>query len=214
MVNIEKFIPETIEVIARYLEQVLPEIYEDWWEEGVIESLSLYQKKMIQTYGKSSLRDLDLAALLRVFDENWYQIKNKENFPYEYRHYLKEMKSIRNKWAHRSGNESDEDIYRDLDTMCRFLEVISSDRVLIDKINEEKRNIVNSIAGKGEETGFYKGQIVYLRSDPDLKGAVVDIKEGGEEDRIKVFMNGEFKVLYSSQLIGKEDEKKDLISWR
>jgi len=42
------------------------------------------------------LSGLDLAGLLRVLDQNWYQISNSLDFTPEARYFVKEMQTIRN----------------------------------------------------------------------------------------------------------------------
>ncbi|EFK08811.1 conserved hypothetical protein [delta proteobacterium NaphS2] len=52
----------------------------------------------------NSLASLDLAALLRVLDRNRYQISSKLDLTSEARHFVKEMQTVRNRWAH-AGSE-------------------------------------------------------------------------------------------------------------
>jgi len=42
--------------------------------------------------------------LLRVFDQNWYQISTMLPLPPDARHFVKEMQTTRNRWAH-AGTE-------------------------------------------------------------------------------------------------------------
>ncbi|MDZ7581738.1 MAG: Swt1 family HEPN domain-containing protein [Deltaproteobacteria bacterium] len=75
---------------------------------------------------------LDLAGLLHVLDQNWYQISSSLDLTSEARHFVKEMQTVRNRWAHADteGFPAD-DIYRDLDTLQRFAVVIEADHKLI-----------------------------------------------------------------------------------
>ena len=47
---------------------------------------------------------------------------------------------------------------------------------------------------------FSPGQIVVLRSDPFVKGAVVEVLPGQPENRVKVFVGGTIQAYYTSQL--------------
>ena len=47
---------------------------------------------------------------------------------------------------------------------------------------------------------FSPGQIVILRSDPSMKGAVVEVLPGQPENRVKVFLGGAIQSYYTSQL--------------
>ena len=49
-------------------------------------------------------------------------------------------------------------------------------------------------------TEFSPGQIVVLKSDPSVKGAVVNVLSGQPESRIKVFVEGNIQTFYASQL--------------
>ena len=74
-----------------------------------------------------SLEGLDLASLIRVLDQNWYLISKDKNLLPEARNYIKEMQTVRNRWAHASIAElSDEDVYRDIDTIQRFALILEA----------------------------------------------------------------------------------------
>lgn len=47
---------------------------------------------------------------------------------------------------------------------------------------------------------FKPGQIVFLKSNSSLKGAVVEVKPGEAESRVKVFLDGTIQTYYASQL--------------
>ena len=49
-------------------------------------------------------------------------------------------------------------------------------------------------------TEFSPGQIVFLKSNPSTRGAVVAVLPGTPEDRINVFVDGEVKTYFASQL--------------
>ena len=50
------------------------------------------------------------------------------------------------------------------------------------------------------EIEFSQGQIVVLKSDSSVKGAVVEVLPGGDEDRVRVFTEGNIHTYYASQL--------------
>lgn len=61
---------------------------------------------------------------------------------------------------------------------------------------------------------FSPGQIVFLKSNPELKGAVVSVLPGGPEQRVGVFANGNVQTFYASQLQAEEqrDDEVELLS--
>ena len=54
-----------------------------------------------------------------------------------------------------------------------------------------------------DRTEFSPGQIVFLKSDPSQKGAVVETVPGEPENRFKVFVAGNIQTYYASQLTGR-----------
>ena len=121
--------------LADYLNRALPAISENWWNDAVLKVLSFQQRKRAEENRNASLSGLDLAALLRVLDRNWYQISNKMNLHPEARHFVKEMQTVRNRWAH-AGSEGfpAEDVYRDLDTLLRFAKAIEARANFIESV--------------------------------------------------------------------------------
>jgi len=215
--NLNNLLQKVTASLATYLEKMLPSILEDWWEKAVINSLSFQQRRRMEHRNIGSLAVLDLAALLRVLDQNWYQISTKLDLTSEDRHFVKEMQTVRNRWAH-AGAEGFpvEDVYRDLDTLQRFASVINADESLLNEVRATKVSLLSKeilLSGNGgtdeqeaarvkkESTaGFEPGQIVFLKSNPSIKGAVVAVLPGKPENRFKVFVAGETQTYYASQL--------------
>jgi len=205
-----EFLEKTTEATCGYLQQVLPEISDNWWEVLVLTSLNPKQRERMDASAKS-LTSLDLASLLRIMDQNWYPLSSRLKYDSEHRHYLKEMQTIRNRWAHKSSEAiSEDDVYRDLDTLQRFLVMVNSNQLLIDEIMKKKQQLRQSgdAARKTEEEArgtdstyeFAVGKIVRLKSDPDMEGAVVSIQPGDPENRMSVFGKGGLQSYYESQL--------------
>jgi len=87
---------------------------------------------MVQDRGLKSIEQLDFAALLRVLDQNWFDISNALGFPREGRSWIKELQSVRNRWAHLSSQSvSANDRYRDIDTLGRVLEMLGVNSALL-----------------------------------------------------------------------------------
>src|SRR5688572_23814374 len=86
--NLNNILQKVSVSLAAYLEKILPSLFDDWWTQAVINNLSFQQQQRIEQRHISSLSGLDLAALLRLFDQNWYQISTKLNLPSEARHFV------------------------------------------------------------------------------------------------------------------------------
>jgi len=220
--RIQALLAEAARFLSLYLEKILPSLFEDWWEQAVVKNLSYQQQRRIEQHHIDSLASLDLAALLRVMDQNWYQISTKMNLTSEIRHFIKEMQTVRNRWAH-SGAEGFpvEDVYRDLDTLQRFAVVIEADEKFLQELRSIKTSLLSKEAdlspqvkttieqgmsqgAKISSAEFEPGHIVFLKSNPTVKGAIVAVLPGQPENRFKVFIGGETQTYYASQLAVEE----------
>ena len=141
--DISQLLAVVTKQLNTYIQNVLPSLSNAWWEELVLPSLSFQQLRFVEQRREPSLSRLDLAALLRVFDQNWYAIAEAEKLTNEVRNYLKEMQTVRNRWAHATTVEfPDEDVYRDLDTIQRFVTAIRADAGSIAQVRCEKENLL------------------------------------------------------------------------
>jgi len=214
--------------LAAYLEHILPAVFDDWWQTGVMSKLSYQQQQRTSQSGLTSLSGLDLAALLRVLDGNWYEISKKVRLTHEDRHFVKEMQTIRNKWAHiNTEGFPFDDVYRDLDTLQRFVSIIEGDKALIQKISSVKTALIGSqsptpLAPPAHTTSaqeakngsscdtFKPGQIVFLKSNPEITGAVLSVIQGSPEARYDVFLGDGKKSFYASQIQADVPEKEEM----
>lgn len=223
--------------LSNWLKVSFSTLDDNWWESLVIPSLSYQQKQWVDRKQIASLQKLDLAALLRVFDRNWYHFTQQFNFSTQERHYVKEMQTIRNRWAHIDNQEVDlDDAYRDIDTIYRFLQVITAEDEILSKINEfrdfilTKRSSASSEMGESQpqpgndeqdipvstqkpEGEIYVGCIVALNSDPSKQGAVVEIEGQTANSRCKIFIDGKLQPFYVSQIhVVVAEESKNVVS--
>lgn len=215
--NLNNLLQKATVCLAVYLERVLPSLFDDWWTQAVVNNLSFQQRQRLEQRKIDSLAALDLAALLRVLDQNWYQISTKLTLTSEARHFVKEMQTVRNRWAHAATEGFPvEDVYRDLDTLQRFALIINADENLLQEVRATKASLLAkemNVSDQGEPAGqqttqdtqdrvaeFEAGQIVFLKSNPSIKGAVVSVLPGNPENRFKVFVAGETQTYYASQL--------------
>lgn len=218
---------ETAETLVAFLEQLLPQLSDNWWKTHVINILTFQQKRFIEENKIKRLSEFDLSALLRILDQNWHEIAYKASLPKEARHWVKELQTIRNRWAHLSSDKlSQEDLYRDIDTLQRFLEAINGKEALINKVRDQKKACISTKSELPNDfkqstnklpilnTEYNLGEIVSLRSNPSIRGAITKIIPGETENRYEVFIDGTPQPYYASQLI-KKDEKlfeKELVS--
>ena len=63
----------TVELVALLAKQ-LPALGATWWKTHVEACLSFQQQRTVRERGFTTLEQLDFAALLRVLDQNWYEL--------------------------------------------------------------------------------------------------------------------------------------------
>ncbi len=226
--NLHKLLQKAADNLAIFLNNILPSLFDNWWKDAVMVKLSFQQQRWVEQKGIDSLASLDLAALLRVLDQNWYQISTKMNLTSESRHFVKEMQTIRNRWAH-AGTDGFplDDIYRDLDTLQRFATVIEAKEAFIQEIRTTKTSLIESHVtsispppssemqpiskSDTQASEFEPGQIVFLKSNPEIKGAVISIMQGEPENRYNVFIDGQTRIFYTSQIQAEDRKDKNSV---
>ncbi|SCY34130.1 DEAD/DEAH box helicase [Microvirga guangxiensis] len=211
--------------IARFLEAKMPGLSEDWWQKHVVDRLSFQQQRTVIERGHKTLRQLDFAALLRVLDQNWYELSNMLRLPREGRTWVKELQTVRNKWAHLSSETMPaSEVYRDADTLGRLLGMIGADSASLELIESVKSSALATMADAGKigtasvseqversdsgpasasdtaVTSFKVGDLVALRSNPNIQVPVLEVLTGGPETRYRVFQNNAKATYYESQL--------------
>lgn len=197
------------ELLAAHLPQLSP----DWWQALVVDQLTYQQAQYLREGGITSLDKLDIAALLRLVDKNWYELAQALAWPIAARNWLKEAQTIRNRWAHApTAGLNDEDTYRDLDTLERLMALLGANQEILEKLRTQKSSLIVSLSGqpsfKSNSTinppapgsGFGKGALVRLKARPAVTGAIIDHLPGDPEDRYMVFHDGAVATYYTSQL--------------
>src|SRR5439155_271014 len=95
-----------------------------------------------------SLRDLDFAALLRVLDQNWLELSSALSLPKEARNWVKELQTVRNKWAHQSAQDvPPSEMYRDADTLERVLTIVGATREVLSLVEATKTEALTQLSG-------------------------------------------------------------------
>ena len=211
-------------LLAKWLEPRLRNVSEEWWVDCVLLKLSEMQRKVTEEKGYRSLSELDLAALLRVADKNWYSMSIREYLTVNERNCLKNMQSVRNNWAHMGSALPEASlVLGDLEIVERFYELMYADR----KDIEEIQSLIDGIKRNGEffvcektegrkpreETTIRNSgseiqemDIVTLVSDPRETGLVTEVTEIGNTKQFKVFIAGKPKVFYEGQIRRLEDD--------
>lgn len=72
----------------------------------------------------------------------------------------------------------------------------------------------SSLMNNNVDPEFQPGQIVFVKSDPAIRGAIVSVAPGKPENRFKLFINGATQTFYASQLQAEDmrEEKETRIA--
>jgi ERCC4-related helicase len=210
--SMHQILGDVAAAIAAVLQRELPQLGQDWWQSNVVDRLSIQQQRLVDERRVDSLSGLDLAGLLRVFDQNWNPLGYRLNLDQQARNWLKEAQGIRNRWAHLPpGGLRSEDAYRDIDTLYRLLGVLGADQATLERAQAERGRVLEELAPRPKDKevalqtgqpqgGISKGTVVRLRARPDITGAVLDVLPGDPEARYIVFHGGEVATYYESQV--------------
>lgn len=211
--SLSKHLDTLCSLILGTLSVELPRLSGNWWEARVVDRLTFQQQQTVRTSKLGELKHLDLAALLRVLDQNWHELAGHLSWPKAARNWLKETQSIRNRWAHAPTTGLDTaDIYRDLDTIERLMATLGAKSEILESIRKEKASFLASPVGQPNSalppnlvqsvpaSRFGKGALVRIKARPTVTGAIIDHLPGNAEDRYQVFHDGSVATYYASQL--------------
>lgn len=208
-------------VLAEWLGKLLPRTSDDWWEDCVMAKLSYNQAEMARERGFTELGQFDLAALLRIADKSWYEMRNVAFLPTRERECIRDMMRVRNNWAHVSAMLPGKDaILVDLATLHDFFEQRECEDSLVNEVDrmieevkspstvdfssfvqEESVQSVEDIEPKvADENEITEKSLVYLIGNPDVRGIVMSITDLGDTKKYDVFVDGNFKTFYSGQI--------------
>lgn len=142
---ISEILDDMTRQVANFLSRHLPELEPDaWWTVCVLNNLSEQQYQRIVRSPSHQLDNLDLAALLRILDRNWFELyKVQPQLSFDAKNYLKETQAIRNRWANKTATGfAFDDIYRDIDTLNRFAGVIHADEAMVEKLRQLRHQLL------------------------------------------------------------------------
>ena len=198
--------------VCEVLTGILPTLTPSWWNDLVLQNLSFQQQRAVEVRKVSALSGLDLAALLRIFDANWNAIAERLRLPNEVRHYLKEARTVRDRWAHASSTEygPDDALPRPRHRFSGFSQPSGRDNGVTEEIKRLKDHTIalRDMAATPKPAAlpsaaiFTVGQLVALLSpNPKTTGAVIAIQETGPERQYSVFQeDGAIVTYYEAQL--------------
>lgn len=210
-------------VLAEWLGNLLPKTSDEWWEDCVIAKLSYNQAEVARERGFTEIGQFDLAALLRIADKSWYEMRNVTFLPTRERECIRDMLRVRNNWAHvRAVLPGKDAILADLDTLHLFFEQRECEDSLLNEVAQMMEEVKSSstvdFMSFSQEEEFQKTtedikkhdvvndneifekSLVYLIGNPNVRGIVMSITDLGNTKKYDVFIDGNFKTFYSGQI--------------
>lgn len=210
-------------VLAGWLSKRLPKLTENWWNECVLNSLSDFQRGRAISSGLTKLEELDLSALLRVANKNWIEMRSIFYLPQSERDCINNMFLVRNNWAHCAGTIPGKDVViQNIETLSSFLQQMMVANDMLAGINVFKASVkqMSTLAPEKTENEqamesidtainimkITEKSMVYLVSDPTVKGMVYAVTQLDGTNKYDVFINGEIKTFYDGQIALVETE--------
>ncbi|MBD5080994.1 MAG: DEAD/DEAH box helicase [Ruminococcaceae bacterium] len=217
--KVNTYLHEASKALLNWLNELLPKITDNWWEECVMPKLSYTQHEIALKKNYSNLSNLDFSALLRIASESWYDIQTVIPLhSYEYEN-IRKMVTVCSNWAHYSVELPKKDnILQDLNTISIFINQFGGSQTVCNEINDLIGSIElpNSIisgydpntadnaennADSSKPTGsIQENSLVYIVSSPETKGVVMSVKRLGDTVQYNVFVNNEVKQYYNDQI--------------
>ena len=205
--------------IGSWLAVKLPKITEDWWQELVLHNLSVLQRDAVLREGITEINGLDLAALLRVVDRNWFVITSSFYVNSKEREKIHDMQQIRNDWAHITpGDITKDKVLHDVNIIIELMQAfdasmqdtldiesfvmdVEDDQEIVASkpqvIHKTTVSVMSSEAGvDADNEGIGIGSVVTLVSDPSVVGAVIGING----NRYTVLVNGAVQNYFQEQI--------------
>lgn len=216
--NINALLHEVSSALEKWLGDILPRVADTWWEDCVLSSLSYSQREIAEKRSFSKLSDFDLAALLRIANKSWYDMRTVAYLPTSERECIRDMINVRNNWAHCSTDLPDKDtILHDLKVIRRFAQQVNCDKSVCARVDElisivERPDSISmsSYGGNTSQEGkptvaagtsvIKPNMLVCLTSDPQKRGFVTGITELGEITKYSVFIDNAIWTYYTGQI--------------
>lgn len=215
--KINEYLYQATGLIVTWLDGKLRKVCDNWWNECVLDRLSYRQRECAIEKGFKELSDFDLAAVLRIADKNWYDMRNFVYLPTSERKCIRDMQSVRNNWVHCAGTLPGKDaIIHDIEILIKFFEQMAAPQADIKQLEEFKKNVQNEnisaitsvkeieedviIEGAISDSEIKEKDTVYLVGDPKTKGMVFSVQNIGNTTKYEVFVDGGLRTFYTGQI--------------
>ena len=222
--KMNEYLHQSTGLLISWLDGKLCRICDNWWNECVLDRLSYRQREIAIEKGFKQLSDFDLAAVLRIADKNWYDMRTFMYLPTSERECIRDMQAVRNNWAHCGGTLPGKDaIVCDLEVLISFFKQLEAPLTHIKAIEDFIIDIQNtnmseiSLDEDREEdvviedlnnSEIKEKDTVYLVGDPKTRGMVFSVQSIGNTTKYEVFVDGGLRTFYTGQIAPVVDKVK------
>lgn len=226
--SMNEYLHVASEQLANWLTPILSRVTDNWWDECVLPSLSYNQREFAKNKGFTQLGDFDLAALLRIADQSWYEMRSVAYLPTRERECIRSMRGVRNNWAHCGSSLPGKDlIVRDIDILIALLEQLGAPKEQVEEVVDFKKNVeAPSFVAEAKDksadlikcdtpeatrcvqTEIQEKTLVHLASDPSIQGVVLSVDRTTGVTSYQVFIEGALKTLYEGQISAVDNTPK------
>lgn len=210
------------EKMGKWLSKRLPQITDNWWHELVVNNLSSLQRNTVLSSDIHDIGGLDLAALLRVLDRNWFSITSSFFVNNKERANVRRMQEVRNSWAHITPNDiTKKKVIDDVNVIIALMEAFDASMKetrdmenFIFDIEEDKELQLEPVKVKDnkrtskvvkQDKTIKVGSLVTLVSDKTKMGAVI----GQDGNKYTVLIDGRIESFYGEQIELKTEGEKE-----
>lgn len=216
--KINAILHEISGALEKWIGEILPRVTDSWWDDCVIPSLSYSQREIAQKRDFSRLSDFDLAALLRIANKSWYDMRTVAYLTNNERECIREMMSVRNNWAHCGTELPGKDaVLHDLNVICQFAQQLGCEKDFVLKIEnlihildqpdsipvpshtDKQKPNGNTHSVSGVQT-IQQNSLVFLVSDPQKRGFVTGISKVGATTKYSVFIDNSIRTYFEGQI--------------
>ncbi len=222
--KVNSFLHKSATALVKWMGDILPRVAETWWDDCVLNSLSYSQRDVAISRGFTKLSDFDLAALLRIANKSWYDMRTVAYLPTSEREVIRKMMNVRNNWAHCSAELPGKDeILNDLHTISDLMVQLNADKSVIKEVSDfidyierpdsikeasysNSNNTISTNAPANKSSLIIReNSLVYLVGSPQVRGVVRSVKSIGEITKYDIFVDGKLSSYYTGQIAPVEE---------
>lgn len=209
--SVNEWLDDVSGILVQWLSFVFPKISADWWQLCVIDQLTFSQKMYLDKTKATDLNELSVDILLHVANKAWYDIATVSYLTDNKREAIRGLIGVAQHW-HDDASVPLETVQKDLKSIREFLRVFNGGAQLLSEIDscldelayadeDFEEDVVSADSGRLHSIKqIEEKSIVYLVSNPEMRGMVFSVTDLGDTIKYEVFIDGGLQTFYSDQI--------------